>query len=102
MFIEKMKYSHHDLGKLASSLTDNEKLAVRTECKKFIKKDENLAKKFNLYTKEDQEWVLDNLSTGKGTIPYEMITRYDSYDISLEDGKFFFSLIIFIQALNMI
>lgn len=27
---------------------------------------------------------------GKGTISYEMITRYDSVDISPEDGNFFF------------
>ena len=65
-----------------------EKFAIRTECEKFIRKDENLSKKFNSCTKEDQEWVLSYLSTGKGTIPYEMITRYDSLDISPEDGNF--------------
>ena len=31
----------------------------------------------------------DYLSTGKGTIPYEMIARYDSLDISPKDGIFF-------------
>ena len=40
-------------------------------------------------TKEDQEWVLAYLSTGKGTIPCEMITGYDSLDTSPEDGNFF-------------
>ena len=29
------------------------------------------------------------MSTGKGTIPYEMITRYDSLDISPDNGNFF-------------
>ena len=29
------------------------------------------------------------LSTGKGTIPYEMITGYDSLDISPDDENFF-------------
>ena len=42
IFIDTIKYCQHSLGKLASSLTDNvtdnEKLAIRTECKKFIKK----------------------------------------------------------------
>lgn len=58
-------------------MTDKERLAVRNECKQFILNDENLSKKFNLCSEEDQEWVLDYLSSGKGTIPYEMITRYD-------------------------
>ena len=89
MFVDTIKYFQQGLGKLASGLTDSEKLAIRTECKKFIQKDENLSQKFNSCTKEDQEWVLDYLSTGKGTIPYEMITRYDSLDISPDDGSFF-------------
>ena len=33
--------------------------------------------------------MLDYLSLGKGTIPYEMITRYDSLDISPATGNFF-------------
>ena len=74
---------------MASNLTDSEKLAIQTECEKFIKKYENLSKKLSSCTKEDQEWVLAYLSTGKETIPYEMITRYDSLDISPEDGNFF-------------
>ena len=89
MFIDTIKYFQQSLGKLVNSLIDSEKLTIQTECKKFIKKDENLSKKLNSYTKEDQERVLDYLSTGKGTIPYEIITRYNSLDISPKDGKFF-------------
>ena len=33
--------------------------------------------------------MLDYLTAAKGTIPYEMITRYDSLDISPQDGNFF-------------
>lgn len=40
---------------------------------------------------EDKEWILKYLSTGKGVVPYEMITRFDSLDISLEEGCFFLS-----------
>ena len=40
-------------------------------------------------SKEDQEWVLDYLLRGKGTIPYEMLTRYDSLDISPDNRNFF-------------
>ena len=77
-----MKYFQLGLGTLANNLTNIEKLAIRTGCKKkYTNKDENLSKKFNVLTGKHQEWVFDYLSTGKGTIPYEMITRYDSLDI---------------------
>ena len=72
-------------------MTDKEKLSVKNECKKFILRDENLSKKFNACTEEDQEWVLNYLSSGKGTTPYEMITRYDSLGISSEEDNFFLS-----------
>ena len=29
-------------------------------------------------TDEDEKWVLDYLSSGKGMIPYQMITDFDS------------------------
>ena len=42
-------------------------------------------------TKEDQEWVLNYLSTGIGTVSYEMIRRYDSLNIAPEECTFFLS-----------
>ena len=70
-------------------MTDNEKLAIRRECEKFIKKDPKFALKFNLCSDEEKDWVLNYLSTGKVTIPYEMITGFDSLNIELEEGNFF-------------
>lgn len=52
--------------------------------------------KFLSYSQTDQEWVLDYLSSGKGTIPYEMISRFDSLDKVLEEE--FFPLKHFIQG----
>ena len=49
------------------------------QCKKLVRKDRKLARLS--YTQEDQEWVSNYLFSGKGTIPYEMITRFDSLDI---------------------
>ena len=46
-------------------------------------------RKLSSCTKEDQGWILDYLSTDKGTIPYEMIARYGSLDISAKDRNFF-------------
>ena len=70
-------------------MTDSQKSAISRECEKFIKKDENVAKTFYLCTKEKQEWVLNYLYTGKETIPYGMIIRYDSLDIKPDNGDFF-------------
>ena len=55
MFLDTIKYFQQSLGTLASNLTKSEKLAIRTECKKFLNKDENLSKKFNALAEKDQE-----------------------------------------------
>ena len=89
VFIDSVKYFQQSLGTLANTMTDDEKLPIKKECKKFILRDESLSRKFNACTKEEQEWVLNYLSTEKGTIPYEMITRYDTLIISPEDDNFF-------------
>ena len=38
-----------------------------------------------MYIKDDDvDWILEYLSSGKGTIPYQMITDFDSLDIKPE------------------
>ena len=74
---------------LANSLTEQEKSTISRECEKFKKNYPKLSKKYLSCTEEEQKWILNYLSTGKGTIPYEMITRYDSLDIVPENGQFF-------------
>ena len=68
MFLDTIKYFQESSGTLASNLTDSEKDVIRFECKEFLQKDETCFPKFNSLTQ-------NNLSTGKGTIPYEMIKR---------------------------
>ena len=41
-FLNTIKYFQQSLGALANSLTDSEKSAIKRECEKFFKKDENL------------------------------------------------------------
>ena len=48
-------------------------------------KDPNLSKKFLFCTKEEKKWVLEYLSSGKGTIPYELISDFDSLSIAPDD-----------------
>ena len=55
MFLDTIKYFQQSLGTLASKLAKSEKLTIRTECKKFLNKDENLSKKFNALAEKDQE-----------------------------------------------
>ena len=46
--------------------------------------------KFKKCSFEDREWILNYLSSGKGIIPYEMIKRFDTLDITIpEDADFF-------------
>ena len=96
LFLDTIKYFQQSLGALVNSLIDQEKSAVSIECKKFIKNDQKLTKKY-LKCTEEQKWKLNYLSTGKGTIPYGIITRYDSLDITPKMVSFF-SLINFIPV----
>ena len=89
-FIDTIKYFQQSrLAVLANTMTDEERERVKNECKTFISRDPKLDEKFKVCSEDDQEWVLKYLSSGKGVVPYEMITRFDSLDISPEEGVFF-------------
>ena len=70
-------------------MAEEEKEAVKIGCKNFLLSGPKLARMFNECTKEDQKWVLTYLFFGKHVITYEMITRFDSLDISPEENQFF-------------
>ena len=53
-------------------MTNIERANIRKNCRRF------LAEKLMFLTDEDEAWVLDYLSSGKGMIPYQMITDFDS------------------------
>ena len=59
VFIDTVKCFQQSLATLADTMTDKEKLAVKKGCKEFILKDENLSKKSDACTEEDQELVLN-------------------------------------------
>ena len=77
-FIDAIKYFQQSLSGLASSLTDKEREAIFRECEKFLLSDSVLSKRFLSCTKDEKKWVLDYLSSGKGTIPCELISDFDS------------------------
>ena len=76
---------------LASSMCDEDRKGVRSECEKLIRKDPKLNEKFLACNEADREWVLDYLPSEKGVIRYEMIQRFDSLDNSSEKGSVFSS-----------
>ena len=45
-------------------------------------KDDKLSRKLLNLNQTDKEWILEYLSSGKGVIPHELITGYDSLNIS--------------------
>ena len=71
-FIDTVKYYQQSLANLASSMTNIERANIRKNCRRF------LAEKLMFLTDEDEAWVLDYLSSGKGMIPYQTITDFDS------------------------
>ena len=68
-FIVTLKYYQQSLSALATTMTDQEK-------------------QFSKCYFEDQQWILNYLSSCKGIIHYEMITRFDSLDISPPEDFF--------------
>ena len=87
-FIDTIKYFQQGLGELANSLTSSEKTSIYEECRKYLVRDDKLSKNFTNLNETDQEWVLNYLCSGKGTIPNELISDYDSLDIYLYQDFF--------------
>ena len=82
-FIDTVKYFQQSLGSLADSMTDTERGNVRNICRKF------LADKLLFLNDENEKSILDCLASGKGMIPYQLITDFESLNIHPE--KEFFS-----------
>ena len=79
--MDTIKYYQQSLSTLVATMMETEKQNIKAQCWKFINKNQKLNQKFLSCTQKDQEWVLNYLSSGKGIIPYEMITRFDWLDI---------------------
>ena len=81
-FIDTVKYFQQSLTSLAESMTDTERENVRKIRRRF------LAEKLMFLTDEDEKWVLEYLASGKGMIPYQMITDSDALNIRPEKDFF--------------
>ena len=83
-FIDTVKYFQQSLASLADSMTDDERKNVRKSCRNF------LAGKLLFLNNENEKWVLDYLALGKGMIPYQKITDFDSLNIRPDSNEEFF------------
>ena len=81
-FIDTVKYFQQSLASLAASMTNDERENVKKNCRAF------LAEKLMYIKDDDEKWILEYLSSGKGTIPYQMITDFDSLNIKPEKDFF--------------
>ena len=82
-FIDTVKYYQQSLARLASSMTEIEQKNVRKKFKRL------LAHKLVYCNKEQENWVLDYLTSGKGIIPYQMITNLDALKLTPKEGESF-------------
>lgn len=87
-FIDTIKYFQQSLAALAGSLTSSEKAEISKTCENYVLNNQKLSTIFLFLTKTVKEWVLDYLSSGKGTIPYELIATFHSLSIS-PDKEYF-------------
>ena len=63
-------------------MTDIERENVRKICQKF------LAERLLFFNEKDEKWILEYLASGKGMIPYQMISDFDSLNITPEKDFF--------------
>ena len=83
-FIDTVKYYLKSLSTLAVTMAEKEKENTKIKCKRFILGERNLSQRLLSCSLEEQELVLNYLSSGKGIIHYEMIKKYDLEDIRPE------------------
>ena len=67
-FINTIKYFQQNLASLAASMTNEERENVKKNCRVF------LAEKLMYVKDDDVDWILEYLSSGKGTIPLDAET----------------------------
>ena len=81
-FLDTIKNFQQSLASLAASMKNDERENVKKNCRNF------LAEKLMCVKDDDEKWILEYLSLGKGAIPYQMITDFDSLNIKPEKDFF--------------
>ena len=79
-------------------MTNQEKGKIKSESKKFIKKHYYFGPIFKNLLKDDQDWILEYMSKGKGVIPYEVMKSFESLNIT--PLVIFFAIYYFYSSLK--
>ena len=84
-FIGSLKYYQKSLAELASTLSDEEKTAVKKLTEQFFNQRYYFSSVWPYLNSKKKEKVLDIVSEGKGVIPYELIKGMESFFLTPEN-----------------
>ena len=74
-----MKHYQKNLGELASTLSDETKIAIKTLTEQFFSQHYHFSKIWPYLGSDKKNKVLETVSEGKGVIPYELIVGMNSF-----------------------
>ena len=83
--IDSLKFYQRSLGELSSTLTDEEKIAVKKLAKKFLNEHFYFSTVLPYLSFKKKEKILEIISEGKGIVPYEIIVDMESFFIKPEN-----------------
>ena len=82
--IDSLKFYQRSLGELSSTLTAEEKIAVKKLAEKFLNEHFYFSTVWPYLSLKKKEKILEIISEGKGIIPYELIVDMESFYIKPE------------------
>ena len=83
--IDSLKFCQRSLSELSSTLTDEEKIAVKKLAKKFLNEHFYFSTVLPYLSFKKKEKILEIISEGKGIVPYEIIVDMESFFIKPEN-----------------
>ena len=83
--IDSSKFYQESLGELFSTLTDEEKIAVKKLAERFLKEYLYFSTVWPYLSPKKKDKILEIISEGKGIIPYEFIVDMESFFIKPEN-----------------
>ena len=83
--IDSLKFYQRSLGELSSTLTAEEKIAVKKLAEKFLNEHFYFSTVWPYLSLKKKEKILEIISEGKGIIPYEIIVDMESFFIKPEN-----------------
>ena len=87
-FIDSLKYHKQNLAKLANTIASKEKTSVKKLTEQFLCSRDYFGNMWSFLDYSAKQNVLVMVASGKGVIPYEKITDYNSLESKPEEGIF--------------